>query len=84
MHQPQIQRDGRSITLIHFAYDTGHGLSGGYRIACMPNMLPSEFGETAYHPVVHHTNEYRAVTCPACKKSSAYMGAESIHSAGKK
>ena len=47
--------------------------NSGWRIACMPNM--TEFHQTMYHPNYQRTDDYRAVTCPACKKSEAYKEA---------
>lgn len=43
------------------------------RVACMPNMV--EFGLTAYHPVVHRTDDPRAANCPHCKRTEHYKRA---------
>ena len=59
----QLNRNGSSITIIHFLTQTDPE-----RIACMPGM--TEFHETLYHPVVRRTNEILAVTCPACLKKA--------------
>lgn len=66
----QINERGQIITLIHFTYN----VNGEWRIACMPNM--TEFHQTSYHPNYQRSNELRAVTCPACKKSPQYVQAE--------
>lgn len=60
-----ILPNGELVTTIHFAFQTNPT-----KLACMPNMV--EFGETVYHPVVPHTNDVRAATCPSCKKSDVY------------
>lgn len=62
----QITPLGTQLTVIHFATKIGNDT----RIACMPNM--KEFGETQYHPVCMHSDDPRAVSCPACKKTDAY------------
>ncbi len=41
----QINSAGRTTTLIHLVY----GTDKGYRIACMPNLVETEFGETRFH-----------------------------------
>lgn len=70
----QILPGGGKITLIHYTYADGLGES--YRIACMPNM--TEFHETPYHPVYQRSNDVRAVTCPACMKSSVFKESQRI------
>lgn len=65
----QLGSDGRFRAIIHFAY----AVPTGAQVACMPNMR--EFGETMYHRHVLLTDDPRAVTCPACKKTDAWMGA---------
>lgn len=65
----QISAGGRKITLIHFVYATDPS-GGDWRIACMPNMR--EFHQTEYHPAYQRTNDVRAVSCPACKKSDVF------------
>lgn len=61
----QIGAHGQTITLIHYVYQVDPE-----RIACMPNMI--EFHSTPYHPNYQRTNDARAVTCPACKRTEAY------------
>ena len=61
----QITPAGRSVTIIHYVFQVDPE-----RIACMPNM--NEFHATGYHPNYQRTNEARAVTCPACKKTDLY------------
>lgn len=70
-----IMPGGRAVTLIHYAYPLSDDSPPQYRLACMPNMLPSEFGKTQYHEVHHHTNEPRAATCPACKRTDIFRKA---------
>lgn len=64
----QISSNGQLITLIHFTYTVG--LGEDWRIACMPNM--TEFHQTPYHPNYQRSNDTRAVTCPACIKTSIF------------
>lgn len=59
------------ITLVHYVFQ-----EGPERIACVPNLLETEMGSTMYHLPYHRTNEYRAVTCPACKRSDVYKQVE--------
>ena len=76
----QVLSSGGTITLVHFMHETlvppgesnpeGPAISG-WRIACMPNM--TEFHQTPYHPNYQRTNEARAVTCPACKKTAVFV-----------
>lgn len=68
----QINQLGQPITLIHFVFQVNPT-----RLACMPNM--TEFGQTQYHPVVLHTNDSRAATCPACKRTNVYKTALGKH-----
>lgn len=69
--QQQVQVDGTIVTLIHFCYLTEP--KNEERIACSPNM--KELGETMYHPNCQRTNDFRAVTCPSCKRSDMYIAA---------
>lgn len=64
----QLLPGGQTINLIHFVFQTDPE-----RIACMPNM--TEFHATGYHPNYQRTNDPRAVTCPACKKTGDYTAA---------
>lgn len=75
----QLLPSGNSVTLIHFVSkmmvpptdsEPEGPPSGQWRIACMPNMV--EFHQTLYHPAYHRTDDPRAVTCPACMKSTAF------------
>ena len=82
----QIQASGGMVTLIHLVTEVSAPPSSQegpptlqWRIACMPNMVHTEFGKTMYHEVHHHTNDYRAVSCPACKKSQAFAAAQKAH-----
>lgn len=70
----QIGPAGQAKTIIHFVTESGTG-DHRWRIACMPNMLPSEFGSTPYHKHIQRTNEARAVTCPACRRTDAHAQA---------
>lgn len=72
---------GDVVTLIHFTHEMllppmeGDGLPlVQERIACMPNM--TEFHATKHHPNYQRSNDTRAVTCPACKKSEVYREAK--------
>lgn len=68
----QILGTGHTVTLVHFTYQ--HRQEGStkdeWRIACMPNM--TEMHKTKYHPAYHRSNDTRAVSCPACKKTSVF------------
>lgn len=77
----QILPSGEFITLVHlvhsveksekdFTENAGEGDIPLWKIACMPNMR--EFHSTQYHPNYQRTDDYRAVTCPACKETDAY------------
>lgn len=66
----QILATGGSVTLIHYT----HAVGGNWRIACMPNMV--EFHVTLYHPNYQRSDDVRAVSCPACKKTAAFTGAQ--------
>ena len=59
----QISATGQIITLVH--------LEANGKIACMPGM--AELHATMYHPAVHRSDDPRAVTCPACKKSTVFV-----------
>lgn len=72
----QILPGGGSITLIHLVYALSDESPPDYRIACMPNML--EFHATPYHPAFHRSNDARAVTCPACKRTEIYKKATEV------
>lgn len=77
----QLLAAGGVITLIHFcsAIDpTGNG-DEDWRIACMPSM--KEFHQTPFHPAQTRSNDTRAVTCPACKKSAAFKASQDALSA---
>jgi hypothetical protein len=65
----QVTANGSVVTLIHFTHD----VDGEYRIACMPGM--TEFHETQYHKSYQRANDVRAVTCPACKKTTVFTSA---------
>jgi hypothetical protein len=65
----QLLPSGQQITVVHFASGDPE------RIACMPNM--TEFGQTMYHPSYMRSNDPRAVTCPACKRSAILQSASS-------
>ena len=77
----QINIAGVPTTLIHFVFeamvppDTEGPPVPAWRIACMPHM--KEFHATAYHPNYHRTNDTRAATCPACKKTKDFAKAQS-------
>lgn len=64
----QINVYGQLTTLIHFVFQVDPE-----RIACMPKM--TEFHRTDYHLNYERTNEPRAVTCPACKRTESYKQA---------
>lgn len=91
----QITATGVAITLIHlFSYekyvvreeqtmmrDSWRDSPG--HIACMPGM--TEFHRTKYHPAYQRSNDPRAVTCPACRRSHEYNRAmEKLNAATKK
>lgn len=61
----QVLPTGGMITLVHFVHQVDPE-----RIACMPNM--AELGTTPHHPNYQRSNDTRAVSCPACKRSVAY------------
>lgn len=63
----QILPGGGSVTLVHFVYALPDTSPPDYRIACMPNM--KEFHKTKYHKNYQRSNDARAVTCPACKRT---------------
>lgn len=71
----QLLPTGVQITVIHYTYATPMG----HRIACMPNM--QEFHKTKYHPCYMRSNDLRAVTCPACKRSNFYIEKQGAHNA---
>lgn len=58
----QVSATGEVTTLIHLIHEG--------RIPCMPNMV--EFHATVYHPAYHRSDDTRAVTCPACKKTPTF------------
>ncbi len=76
----QITASGGTINIIHFMTEIavpplnedGPPVAQ-YRIVCMPNM--TEFHQTPYHPNYQRTNDPRAASCPACKKTAAYTKA---------
>lgn len=74
----QITQSGTTITLIHFVSSVLVPTSDGgpsipqWRIACMPKMPESEFGQTMYHPPHHRSDDPRAVNCLACKKTQVF------------
>lgn len=59
-----------TTTPIHFIADMG----GKVRLVCMPNVV--EFHATREHHHHLHTNDPRAVTCPACKKTPIFIKAK--------
>lgn len=61
----QIGAYGGETVVIHFVFQ-----SNPERIACMPNM--TEFHLTPQHPQCQRTNEPRAVSCPACKRTPTF------------
>lgn len=69
----QIQSGGTIITAIHLCFID----NGKVHIACMPGL--EEFHRTMYHPAYHRSNDYRAVTCPACKRSTTYVSQAATH-----
>jgi len=66
MHMEQLDKFGQSTTLIHWMTETSNGL----RIACMPNA--TEFHATPYHPAFQRTDDVRAASCPACRRTAEY------------
>lgn len=66
----QMQPSGHYVTLIHFVYPTSDASPPDWRIACMPNMV--EFHSTPYHPNYQRSDDPRAVSCPACKRTEVY------------
>lgn len=71
MQQQQMNSSGGLITVIHYTYSQGEGEDLIWRIACMPNM--TEFHETPYHPSYQRSNDVRAVTCLACKRTQLFL-----------
>lgn len=70
----QVTATGGTVTLVHFLYDlSADGTAHQWRIACMPNMV--EFHSTPYHPNYQRTDEARAVSCPACRRTAEYKRA---------
>ena len=76
----QVGPQGQVTTLVHFTREAvvppGDGAPegppvSGWCIACMPNMR--EFHRTLYHPSYQRSNDVRAVTCPACKKTTTFQ-----------
>lgn len=68
--QTQTLPDGTQIVIVHYNHFVG-GLGNGWHIACMPNMKEMHTND-ALHPTFIRSNDKRAVTCPACKKSTVY------------
>lgn len=76
----QLTPTGQFINIIHFMTmvsvpplnEDGPPVPQ-WRIACMPNMV--EFHQTMYHPNYQRTDEPRAATCPACKKTPVFLKA---------
>lgn len=64
----QVDAFGRTMTLVHFVFQ-----AEPERIACMPGM--QEFHATPHHPNYQRTNDPRAVSCSACKKTDSYKQA---------
>ena len=61
----QVDAHGFTTTLIHFVFQ-----ENPERIACMPNM--TEFHLTPYHLNYQRTNDPRATTCPACRRTDLH------------
>lgn len=80
----QLTAMGRTITLVHYTYRSvaGDGSGNDWRIACMPGM--TEFYHTNYHPNVHRTDDWRAVSCPMCKKTELFISAVNSLEASKR
>lgn len=70
----QISASGQPVTLLHFVREVSTSTGTEWRITCMPHM--TEFHQTAYHPNYPRSDDPRAVTCPACKKTAAYREAK--------
>lgn len=68
----QVGKFGQVTTLIHYVFQTDPE-----RIACMPSM--AEFHATPHHLNYLRSNDRRAVTCPACKRSAVYGEDKSRH-----
>lgn len=64
------------ITPIHFVHIGETSSANDWRIACMPGM--TEFHATAHHTNYPRSDDVRAVTCPACKKSNAYKKSKDL------
>ena len=69
----QITPTGTTFTLIHYVYLVDGDGGKDWRVACMPSMI--EMHETQHHKHVIRTNDIRAATCPACKKTDAFKKA---------
>lgn len=81
----QLTAGGNLIEIIHFvsrvmAPPTEGSPEGPpteqWRIACMPNM--TEFHQTPYHPHYQRTDDVRAVSCPACMKTTVFKESKRI------
>lgn len=70
--QYQTLPDGTQIVIIHYTHYVG-GLGNGWQIACMPSLKELNSND-ALHPNYQRTNDKRAVTCPACKRSNVFTG----------
>ena len=70
MPQDQILSNGQLLTTIHFVYWDDNFQGGSWRLACIPNV--TEFHKTQHHENYQRTNDTRATTCPACKRTVIY------------
>lgn len=66
----QINQFGQVVTLIHLAIVVQ---GDKRRLACMPGL--AELHETTGHPSMQRSDDPRAVTCPACKRSALFVEA---------
>lgn len=64
----QITDSGKTFTLVHFVFQTLPE-----RIACMPDC--TELHATGNHRAHQRSDDYRAVTCPACKRTDIFKRA---------
>ena len=61
----QLDADGRRGIAVHYAYRDG----GRERVACMPDASSLSNPE---RPVVQRSDDPRAVTCFACRKTNVF------------
>lgn len=66
----QITATGERITIIHLTFWKEEKGKGDWYIACMPGM--TTLHKTNHQENHQRSNDARAVSCPACKRTSIY------------